>query len=121
MISYASSLTGWRFGAVEHLAGVRHRGRRPGHVLGLPLGKRVRLTEPEVEALRDHLARQVVLLELHQDQGLVFATQKGTLVNPSNLRKRSFAPLLESSRGSASTTSAIPAQHCCWPGTSIPR
>jgi integrase len=33
--------------------------------------------------------------DLYRDQGLVFATQKGTLVSPSNLRKRSFAPLLE--------------------------
>ena len=48
-----------------------------------------------MEALRDHVARQVVQLELYQYQGLVFATQKGTLVNPSNLRTRSFAPLLE--------------------------
>ena len=32
---------------------------------------------------------------LYEDQGLVFATQRGTLVNPTNLRKRSFAPLLE--------------------------
>jgi integrase len=51
------------------------------------------------EDLEGHLARQVVqkdrLGELYEDQGLVFATQKGTLVNPSNLRKRSFEPLLE--------------------------
>ena len=32
---------------------------------------------------------------LYEDQGLVFATQRGTLVNPTNLRQRSFAPLLE--------------------------
>ena len=32
---------------------------------------------------------------LYEDRGLVFATQRGTLVNPTNLRKRSFAPLLE--------------------------
>ena len=32
---------------------------------------------------------------LYEDQGLVFATQRGTLVNPTNLRKRSFRPLLE--------------------------
>src|SRR5215211_915959 len=31
----------------------------------------------------------------NQDEGLIFATQRGTLVNPTNLRKRSFAPLLE--------------------------
>ncbi len=33
--------------------------------------------------------------DLYEHQGLVFATQKGTLLNPSNLRKRSFEPLLE--------------------------
>ena len=33
--------------------------------------------------------------ESYEHQGLVFATQKGTLVNPTNLRKRSFEPLLE--------------------------
>ncbi len=78
----------------------RHRGRL---LLGEPKTKRsrrtVRLTEPAVDALRDHLARQLVQIEslgdLYRDQGLVFATQKGTLVNPSNLRRRSFAPLLE--------------------------
>ncbi len=33
--------------------------------------------------------------DLYEHQGLVFATQKGTLVIPSNLRRRSFEPLLE--------------------------
>jgi len=78
----------------------RHRGSL---LLGEPKTKRsrrtVRLTEPAVDALSDHLARQLVQIEslgdLYRDQGLVFATQKGTLVNPSNLRKCSFAPLLE--------------------------
>jgi len=59
----------------------------------------VRLTEAAVEALKSHLARQMDQMErlgdLYEDQGLVFATQRGTLVNPSNLRKQSFAPLLE--------------------------
>jgi integrase len=32
---------------------------------------------------------------LWQDQGLVFASESGTLINPTNLRKRSFASLLE--------------------------
>ena len=36
-----------------------------------------------------------ILGDLYADQDLVFATQKGTLVNPSNLRKWSFAPLLK--------------------------
>ena len=30
----------------------------------------------------------------YQDQGLVFASERGGLINPSNLRQRSFAPLL---------------------------
>ena len=30
---------------------------------------------------------------LYQPGGLVFATQTGTLINPSNLRNRSFKPL----------------------------
>jgi integrase len=38
----------------------------------------------EIDVLGDHF----------QDQGLVFCTSKGTLINPTNLRKRSFAPLL---------------------------
>ena len=31
---------------------------------------------------------------LYQPGGLVFATESGTLINPSNLRNRSFRPLL---------------------------
>ncbi len=77
----------------------RHKGRL---LLGEPKTKRsrrtVRLTEA-AEALKGHLARQMEQMErlggLYEDQGLVFATQRGTLVNPTNLRKRSFAPLLE--------------------------
>jgi integrase len=72
-------------------------------VLGEPKTKRsrrtVQLTEAAVEALQGHFARQKVqrdlLGDLYEHQGLVFATQKGTLVNPTNLRKRSFEPLLE--------------------------
>ncbi|MCA1740035.1 MAG: site-specific integrase [Actinobacteria bacterium] len=78
----------------------RHKGRL---VLGEPKTKRsrrtVQLTEAAVEALEGHLARQMVqrnlLGDLYEYQGLVFATQKGTLVNPSNLRRRSFELLLE--------------------------
>lgn len=36
-----------------------------------------------------------VLGDRYEDRGLVFATDTGGPVNPSNLRKRSFAPLLE--------------------------
>ncbi len=78
--------------------------RDKGHLLlGEPKSKRsrrtVRVAETAVEALKKHYARQVGekkhLGELYRDQGLVFATQKGTLVNPTNLRNRSFKPLLE--------------------------
>jgi integrase len=81
--------------------------RNRGHLLlGEPKTKRsrrtVRLTEAAVEALKGHLARQMEQIErlgdLYEDQGLVFATQRGTLVNPTNLRRRSFAPLLEKAK-----------------------
>jgi hypothetical protein len=35
------------------------------------------------------------LAGLREDQGLVFATEAGTPINPSNLRQRSLAPLLK--------------------------
>jgi integrase len=81
----------------------RHKGRL---FLGEPKSKRsrrtVRLTEVAVEALEGHLARQMEQIErlgdLYEDQRLVFATQRGTLVNPTNLRRRSFAPLLEKAK-----------------------
>jgi integrase len=79
---------------------IRNRGRL---LLGEPKTKRsrrtVRLTEAAVQALKEHLTRQIEQMErlgdLYEDQGLIFATQRGTLVNPTNLRKRSFGPLLE--------------------------
>jgi len=58
----------------------------------------VKLTRDAAEALREHLTGQLKEIEglgdLFEDNGLVFCTAKGTLINPSNLRKRSFAPLL---------------------------
>jgi len=61
--------------------------------------KSIRLTPTAAEALRSHLKRQLEEMEhlgsLHQPGGLVFATESGTLVNPSNLRNRSFKPLLK--------------------------
>jgi integrase len=73
-----------------------------GYVLGEPKTKKsrrtIRLTAGAVEALRAHLSRQLKEMErvgsLYQPGGLVFATTTGTLVNPSNLRNRSFKPLL---------------------------
>jgi integrase len=78
----------------------RNKGRL---LLGAPKTKgsrrTVRLTETAAESLKEHLERQLTEIErlgdLYQDQGLVFTTQVGTLINPTNLRKRSFAPLLE--------------------------
>ena len=32
---------------------------------------------------------------LYQPGGLIFATESGTIINPSNLRNRSFKPLLK--------------------------
>ena len=59
----------------------------------------IRLTPQAVEALRSHLKRQLRDMEIlgdhYQDQGLVFTTDKGGPINPSNLRQRSFAPLLK--------------------------
>ena len=59
----------------------------------------VKLTQRAVEALRSHLERQLTEIEaagdLYSDNGLVFTTEAGTPINPSNLRQRSFAPLLK--------------------------
>ena len=72
-------------------------------LLGEPKTKKSRrtihLTEVATEALRDHLQRQMEEMErlgdLYEDHGLVFTTQVGSLINPTNLRKRSFAALLK--------------------------
>jgi integrase len=59
----------------------------------------VKLSRHATEALRGHLDRQLEeidgLGDLFRENGLVFCSTKGTLINPTNLRKRSFAPLLE--------------------------
>ena len=59
----------------------------------------VRLTKRAVESLRSHLERQLAEIEalgdLYKDHGLVFTTEAGTLIDPSNLRQRSLAPLLK--------------------------
>jgi integrase len=57
----------------------------------------VRLTQRAVEALRSHRKRQLeekLRADLYEDSGLVFAGEGGSLINPSNLRNRSFARLL---------------------------
>src|SRR5215207_422850 len=62
-------------------------------------GRTVRLTGDATEALQSHLARQLGDIDKAggnwQENGLVFCTGKGTLINPTNLRKRSLAPLLQ--------------------------
>jgi integrase len=72
-------------------------------LLGEPKTKKSRrtisLTEAAVRALSEHLARQMQEIErlgdLYRDDGLVFTTEVGTLINPTNLRRRSFASLLK--------------------------
>jgi integrase len=74
-----------------------------GYVMGAATkngkGRHVRLTTRAVEALKRHRARQakekLKVGGLYQEQGLVFAGTGGGLINPSNLRQRSFKPLLE--------------------------
>ncbi len=57
-------------------------------------GRRVRLTQRAVATLRDHRKRQLEermrLAGLWRDQGLVFPSETGSPLNPSNLRNRSF-------------------------------
>ncbi|MGB3682882.1 MAG: site-specific integrase [Rubrobacteraceae bacterium] len=73
-----------------------------GYALGEPKTKNsrrtIRLTRGAVEALRSHRVQQaqekLQAGSLYEDQGLVFAGEGGSLVNPSNLRNRSFKPLL---------------------------
>ena len=52
-----------------------------------------------MEALRSHLEQQLENFErlgdLYRDHGLVFTSGVGTLINPTNLHKRPFAPLLQ--------------------------
>lgn len=75
-------------------------------LLGEPKTKKsrrtIQLTKAAVRSLREHLARQIKEIErlgdLYRDEGLVFTTEVGTLINPTNLRKRSFASLLKQAR-----------------------
>ena len=72
-------------------------------VIGEPKTKRSRrsihLTPQATGALRRHLERQLreieVLGDSYDDQGLIFTTDTGAPINPSNLRQRSFKPLLK--------------------------
>lgn len=79
---------------------VREGGR---HVLGETKTRRgrrrVNLTPRTVVALKAHrklqLEERVKLAGLYEDQGLVFSASAGTPLNPENLVKRSFKPLLK--------------------------
>jgi integrase len=59
----------------------------------------IRLTSQAVSTLGAHRKRQleerIRLAGLYEDHDLIFATQKGTPLNPENLVKRSFKPLLQ--------------------------
>jgi integrase len=71
-------------------------------VYGEPKSKKgrrqVHLSAEETRALNAHLGRQMEeigrLGDLYEDRGLVFTTQTGAPINPSNIRQRSFANLL---------------------------
>ncbi len=79
---------------------VREGGR---HKLGETKTRRgrrqVNLTPRTVTALKTHRKRQleerVRLAGLYEDRGLMFATNVGTPLNPENVVKRSFKPLLK--------------------------
>ena len=72
------------------------------YTLGEPKTKKsrrsIRLTPRAVDVLGQHLELQLSDIQMlgdnYADQGLVFTTDTGAPVNPSNLRRRSFAPLL---------------------------
>ena len=59
-------------------------------------GRNVSLTGAAVDALRDHLARQMREIdEGYEDNGLVFASQAGNTMSASNLVNRYFKPPLK--------------------------
>lgn len=62
----------------------------------------IRLTPQAAHALREHLECQLREIEMlgdrYEDQGLLFSTDTGRPINPSNLRQRSFLPLLEKAK-----------------------
>jgi integrase len=61
--------------------------------------RRINLTPRTVAALKAHRKRQleqrVRLADFYDDHGLIFSSEIGTPLNPENLVKRSFKPLLE--------------------------
>ena len=81
------------------------------HSLSEPKTKKsrrtVRLTAGAIAALQGHLKRQMEEMErlssFYKPGGLVFANEIGGIVNPSNLRNRSFARILMRAGLSADT------------------
>jgi integrase len=73
-------------------------GYRPGNTKTKRGRRSIRLTPRAISALKAHRKRQLEekmkFAGLWRDHGLIFATQVGTPVNPENLVKRSFKPLL---------------------------
>ena len=73
------------------------------HTLGETKTRRVRrqvnLTPRTVAVLKDHRARQLEQRAeragMYADHGLIFSSEIGTPLNPENLVKRSFKPLLK--------------------------
>src|SRR5919112_589988 len=61
--------------------------------------RRINLTPRTVAALKAHRKRQleqrVRLAGFYEDHGLIFSSEAGTPLNPENLVKRSFKPLLK--------------------------
>jgi integrase len=59
----------------------------------------IRLTPRAIEALETHLQCQLqeigILGDRYADRGLLFTTGTGGPINPSNLRQKSFARLLQ--------------------------
>jgi integrase len=88
--------------------------------LGEPKTKKsrrsVNLTHTAAEALESHLSRQLEEMErmgsLYRPGGLVFANEIGDIINPSNLRNRSFARLLTRA-GLPPTTRFHDLRHTC--------
>ncbi len=86
---------------------VRRTLTRTGNGRGLALGetktgtgrRTIRVTPRAAEALKRHRVRQaeekLAAGGVYEDRGLVFAGETGNLINPSNLRQRSFAALLK--------------------------
>ena len=76
----------------------------------------ITLTAGSLTALRAHRKRQLEEMMqrtgLWQDHGLVFASEAGSLINPTNLRRRHFASLLKRA-GLPIDTSFHDLRHTC--------